>query len=147
MIFNKQLIKHDPVNGIFGDCMRTAIACLLDKLPEEVPHFGEHFLDSATFDAAVNSYLASQGLAQFTIAFHGECGIKSVIDTVGFTNKNMYYLLSGQSNRKVNHIVVCCENKIIHDPHPSGDGLEAPCNDGYFWATVLVPALMKREEA
>ena len=38
---HKQLIKHDPENGQWGDCGRTAIACLLDLHPSDVPHFWE----------------------------------------------------------------------------------------------------------
>ena len=34
-----QLNKHDPANGVYGDCGRTVIACLLDLHPSEVPHF------------------------------------------------------------------------------------------------------------
>ena len=142
MIFNKQLIKHDPANGVYGDCQRTAIACLLDKLPEDVPNFGVHFMDAEKFDAAMNDYLSSQGLAQFTVAYDGSVGIKAVLDAIGQMNGRHYYMLSGQSERGVNHVVVCRGNKIIHDPHPSSAGLNAPCDNGYFYVCVLVPTSM-----
>ena len=39
MKFYKQLHKHDPDNGVWGDCHRTAIGCLLDIEPELIPNF------------------------------------------------------------------------------------------------------------
>lgn len=33
MKYNKQLFRHHPEQGIFGDCHRTAIACMLDLEP------------------------------------------------------------------------------------------------------------------
>jgi len=53
MRFHKQLItNHNPESGIFGDCQRTAIACLLDKHPSDVPHFAtpETWNNGETFD-------------------------------------------------------------------------------------------------
>jgi hypothetical protein len=44
MKFNKQLVEYDPVNKIFGDCMRTAIRCILNLRPEDVPPFGEYWI-------------------------------------------------------------------------------------------------------
>lgn len=38
MQYHKQLNKRDPENGVFGDCYRTAVACILDKHPSEVIH-------------------------------------------------------------------------------------------------------------
>lgn len=35
----KQLYGHNPDQGIFGDCFRTALGCLLNLPPEKVPHF------------------------------------------------------------------------------------------------------------
>ena len=49
-----QLHKHDPANGVYGDCGRTAIACLLDLHPS--PHFwnGEK-ADNPTADEDLTS--------------------------------------------------------------------------------------------
>ena len=37
----QQKFKHDPANGSYGDCFRTALACILDLDRDEVPHFNE----------------------------------------------------------------------------------------------------------
>ena len=41
MEFYKQLNEHNPDEGVYGDCYRTAIGCLLNIPPEFVPHFCE----------------------------------------------------------------------------------------------------------
>ena len=38
---HKQLNRHRPEEGVFGDCYRTAIACLLDLRPQDVPHVAD----------------------------------------------------------------------------------------------------------
>ena len=36
--FQKQANRHDPENGIFGDCYRTCLAGLLGVDRDSVPH-------------------------------------------------------------------------------------------------------------
>ncbi|MCK4817308.1 hypothetical protein KA005_16175, partial [bacterium] len=35
----KQLNRHNPEEGVFGDCYRTCIANVLGVFPTAVPHF------------------------------------------------------------------------------------------------------------
>ncbi len=37
MLQHRQLFLHEPERRSFGDCHRTALACLLNLPPEEVP--------------------------------------------------------------------------------------------------------------
>jgi len=39
------------------------------------------------------------------------------------SNKGVIYTASGPSARGVSHIVVYQDGKMIHDPHPSNEGL------------------------
>jgi hypothetical protein len=58
----KQLVKHDPFNGQYGDCARTAIACLLNMHPSEVEHFLEDgCADGEVFWRRVNGWLSARG--------------------------------------------------------------------------------------
>lgn len=139
MKFHKQNIEHKPELGQYGNCHQAAIACLLDKELDEVPHFGAHFESSELFYGLEGSYLASQGLATFNMAFNGTDGLERVLSSIGFMNRNVQYLIAGRSSRGINHTVVGKGTKIIHDPHPSGEGICSPCDDGYFWVTVLIP--------
>ena len=39
MIEQKQLYRHKPTEGSYGDCWRTCLACILDRNPETIPHY------------------------------------------------------------------------------------------------------------
>lgn len=39
MIPQHQAFRHDPDNGVYGDCARTAFATLLGVPRDDVPHF------------------------------------------------------------------------------------------------------------
>ena len=38
-------------------------------------------------------------------------------------NVDVPYLVTGKSSRGVDHVVIYMNDKMIHDPHPSGEGL------------------------
>lgn len=138
MQYHKQLFLHDPDNGVFGDCHRTALACLLDKQPKEVPHFLEGNPDGVEFIRREREYLETQGLSLFQVAYADT--IENVLATVGQQNPGLRYILGGKSPRGTNHSVVCCGSEIIHDPHPDSGGLVAGIDpDGYCWVDVLIP--------
>lgn len=141
MKFHRQRFLHDPDNGVFGDCMRTAIACVLDLEIEEVPHFNEGGPDGKEFCRRVGEFVASRGLSIFTVPYSGEGGLGPVLESIGHYNPSAIYLLSGEATRGANHVVVCRGGEILHDPHPSDDGLIGPCQpDGFYWVEILVPS-------
>jgi hypothetical protein len=132
----KQTIIHDPKNGKYGDCQRAAIASFLDMTVESVPHFldGDPGID--IFNARLREFLGPKGLNLFAIPF--DCDIENVLRTVGGINPGVPYMLVGESPRSVNHVVVCQDDAMIHDPHPSNAGLIGPCKeDGFYWVEVL----------
>ncbi|MDP3228476.1 MAG: hypothetical protein Q8N13_10945 [Acidovorax sp.] len=135
MQFHKQLFHHKPEEGIYGDCHRTAIACVLDKAPQDVPDFGVHFNDGKQFESAVKAYLETQNLFPFSIAFPPD--LPALLEYMGNINPGVHYLLSGRSKTGVNHSVVCLGNAIIWDPSLTDAGIVGPCDDGYFWVLVL----------
>lgn len=113
-----QRIKHDPENGIYGDCMRASIASLLELQYEEVPHF--YTVDSTeVFDKNIRKFLKSKGFALLTVwpvdfkneshAVHGQTGI--------------HHIISGNTIRGTYHATVGLDGVVVHDPHESKDGL------------------------
>jgi hypothetical protein len=138
MIFHKQRHRHRPEEGIFGDCQRTCYAMILDKQPEDIPNFGVHIGNSEAWGKAIKDFLASQGLAASHTVFGGE-SLDTVLITQKCTNPGQLYLLAGQSRNGVNHVVVCCDDKIIADPALDDSGIIGPCDDGYYWVERLVP--------
>jgi hypothetical protein len=133
----KQLFRHKPAEGIYGDCHRTAIACLLDMAPEAVPHFGENFSDADKFHAEEARFLRSVGYKTVTAVW--DCALDVVLATQGNLNPEAYYLLGGQSRTGVNHTVIGLGNTIAWDPSLDDAVIVGPCDDGRYWVSWLVP--------
>ena len=109
-----------------GNCMNAAFASLLEIDIETIPHFedmpnaGEGTKEKPSWWKAMNDWLAELGfyiVAQYqNIYFEG------------------YYIANGPSPRGVEHSVVYKGSVMVHDPHPSGAGIEKITS-----AWVLVP--------
>ena len=136
MKYYKQEVLHDPKTGNFGDCQRAAIATVLQLDMSEVPHFNEGGPDSLEFFDRISEFLNQRGMTLFSIPFQA-CPLEDLLRTMGVNNENTVYMLSGTTPRGVNHVVVCKGGKLIHDPHPSNDGLTGPCDDGYWWIEIV----------
>src|SRR5690606_6329025 len=77
----RQLLGHDPDNGIYGDCMRTSIAALLDLPPQEVPHFFEGGASAADGWKLIDEFLAARGLLLHAFSFKVD-SVKEVLDAM-----------------------------------------------------------------
>lgn len=139
----KQKYRHNPELGEFGDCHRTAIACLLDLDRDDVPNFGEHYDDAAAFRAAERRFLAQHGL--FTVDTVFACSLDDLLTTQEAVNPGVYYLLAGESASRLCHSVIGCGGAIAWDPSLDDAGIVGPCADGYFWVTHLVPMFMRKQ--
>lgn len=140
---HKQRFKHEPDKGIFGDCDRTAMACLLDMSPDEVPHWGVHMGNHALFDKVKREWLATQGLFENHIAF--ECTRDELNENMRSLFRDVYVLLTGTSKNGCHHVVIARNGDIVHDPALDDSGIVSPCNDGYWWLSVLMPLCLKPE--
>src|SRR6267378_6963190 len=141
MIFRKQLIRHDPENGKYGDCFRTALACLLNREPETVPHFFDSpvVVDDGEGHAKFNEWLGEEAcLRMVSVAF--DSAPSQVRCWAEACNPGVYWLMGCQS-RIANHIVVCCGGEVVCDPSLTPTPVDElkRCTDGYTWYTVLVP--------
>jgi hypothetical protein len=137
MIFQKQAFRHRPDEGVFGDCHRTAIACMLNLPRDKVPNFGEHWGDPEGFEEAVRAFLRERELAAVNVVFAAP--LADVLQTMGAVNPAAYYLLGGTSTTGVGHTVVGHGGRIVLDPSLDDAGIVGPMDDGYFWITFLVP--------
>lgn len=148
MIRRHQLFRHEPHNEIFGDCHRTAIACLLDLEPWEVPHFVQ--LDKTRpgyrWEDGQAEFLAHRGLFAVDIFFDG-ASLEGVFGFMQSRNPKAYYLLGGMSPRGTDHTVICCGGGFDWDPHPEGGFLTGPMSHGFFEITFLLPLAMQLQEA
>jgi len=137
---HKQLYRHQPDIGIYGDCMRTVYACLLDKeSPADVPHFRSDNPPGGVLWDRVNAWLGQQGYKDFTVAFPGDTPLHEVLRCMGITNPGIWYMLAGTSRNKVGHVVICLGDAIAWDTSLDDSGIVAPCEDGFWRIEVLVP--------
>lgn len=114
MIPHTQTIFVNDPRGIPGDCMRTAVAALLDLPTEAVPHFVLFEAPGVWFQV-FNMWLEGRGLRIKPLA-------RGAVDR--------QCLAIGMSPRGVEHVVVWGPDGLVHDPHPSRAGIEAR----QFWA-------------
>lgn len=139
----KQLIRHRPNEGLYGDCFRTAIAAALDLDAADVPHFmdgtvGKGEAPKAHDDA--EAWLNERGLTQINMLFPGDLSADAVICSVKLCNPHspgIVFMLGGESRSGVNHVVLCCDGEIACDPSQTDSGIIGPCDDGYYWVTFF----------
>ena len=134
----KQLFRHRPNEGTYGDCHRTAIACVLDMDANEVPHF----MDGGAAEDAHDRFerwLNDRGIATINVVFPGKTPLYDVLQTVAVTNSRTHpvFILGGQSRTGCNHSVVCCDGEIVCDPSQDDSGIVGPCDDGMYWLTFF----------
>lgn len=141
--------RHDPDNNVYGDCHRTAIACLLDLEPEEVPHFGQLFQEAKdrgerpVWGEEVEAWLNSRGLTQVDVVFSPD--LDGMFNFMQQRNPLTYYLLGGTSPRGSDHTVICRGGGFEWDPHPDGGFLVGPMSHEYYEVSFILPLAMKAQ--
>ena len=142
MTTHKQLFGHDPENGIFGDCFRTALACILDMEPCAVPHFFDGGKSSNDAFRELGPWLRGHSLALFELPMHGESKLEDILGSICAHSPGLFYLLTGESTSGINHTVVCYGKHVVCDPYiggPNDEALIGPAEDGLWFVGVLTP--------
>ena len=134
----KQAHRHDPANGIYGDCHRTCIAMILDMDRDDVPHFAaEAERDEDLFWRLQDDWLGKRGLTMASFGF--AAALDAVLEQMGAQAPKVHYILGGKSMSGAHHSVVALGGHIAADPSPDGSGLVGPCADGHYWVDLLCP--------
>lgn len=111
---------YDKAAGKHGNCMQAAVASIMDLPLEAVPNFIEGTKSGGEQHRRFLHWFRDSGLY--------------VLMLPGNYVPEVPYLASGPASRGVHHMVVMSGGKLLHDPHPSRDGLTSV--DQVF---VLVP--------
>lgn len=135
MIAQKQLFRHEPDKGIYGDCWRTVLACLLDMDPREIPHMHVEMESADTWPVA--EWLDRQGLRNVALPISGEVDLETALLVASAPNPGLRFMFVGTSRTGCNHIVIAQDGEIIHDPSQTGAGIIGPCADGYWWMEFI----------
>ena len=145
----KQTRLYDPSHGqppgnCWAACIATILELELDELPDEKDFWQPGQPPRKTwppFYAAMIAWLAERNLTLIEVR----------VDNIEIDWGDSYEILSGTSprNKDILHSVVGFGGKIVHDPHPSGDGLlegdgAKPWTRSYF--VVCNPAKLLRRE-
>lgn len=110
-------VKHAPESGQYGDCLRACIASLLDMEadPEVVPHFAYDGADAEVVNERLRVYLATLGLAPWWSHYDPALSVGEVLST--FTNaRGPHFLLFGRTASGGDHVIVCRDGMVAHDP-------------------------------
>jgi hypothetical protein len=135
---HQQLFRHDPENGVYGDCFRTVIACLMRLKPEEVPHVVGPGTTSDVSNSAMRKFLSAHGFVLLEIAFPGEMPLADALHLGGVLSHGMHWILSGRSRNGCNHVVICKEAEIVHDTSIDQSGIVGPTDVDQWWIGWLV---------
>lgn len=128
-------LKHNPPEQ-YGDCLRAAIATVLDLDTEQVPHF---YHDNPASDVAlhrVRDFLFAGGDAPFIINYPPDIARDELLEMLGTLNPNATYLLFGNTGNE-DHVVVCQGGKVVHNPAWYGGTLVGPSSMGYWMVLVI----------
>lgn len=139
---HQQLFRHDPDNGVYGDCFRTVFACLLNLQPADVTHFCDGPDDGHSADR-VRAWLEPRGLAFIELPFSGSqiTKVDDVLSIGAAYSQGLHWVLTGKSKNGVNHLVICRNAEIIHDTSIDQSGIVGPGVDGNWWIGWLVGRL------
>jgi hypothetical protein len=142
MRLQKQAYLHDPSNGIFGDCYRTCLACILDMDRDDVPHYVTT-MDPVEWAENVqpkyDAWLAELGLQELAIPVH-DADLEQILNFHKTRSvQATVAMLTGKSSSGCNHVVIVTNGQIVHDPSITESSIIGPCDDGFYWLTWLIP--------
>lgn len=116
-----------------GNCYAAAIASILEVPITEVPNVEVFYKwDTLFWDDIMNKWLSLMGYELVNglefIVFHEDIIDKNDYSHINIEEekerlKDKFYLVSGKSIRGVFHICIYQNGKLVHDPHPTKDGL------------------------
>ena len=121
----------------FGNCFPAAIASLLELPLDEVPNveifFGLKGQDEHYWMDVMNKFLESKNLTlrnanEYFNTFHSSIAVLFSEEERKENAKALniwdeFYLAIGKSSRGVMHNVIMKNGLMVHDPHPSREGL------------------------
>lgn len=143
MRLQKQAYQHDPDNGIFGDCYRTCLACMLNMDRDHVPHYVTTMNPddwASVVQPKYDAWLAMFGLQELAIPVH-DADLDQILNFQKTRSAQpTVAMLTGRSASGCNHVVLVSDGEIVHDPSIVDSGIVGPCSDGFYWLTWLIPA-------
>ena len=121
---NQTITADDPQR--MGNCVSACVASLLNRPLDEVPHFGEEGLALGdTLQDGPNGRVG-HGIAWWAmlLGYMAAAGYAPVeLTDVDQAEPGELLFVAGMSPRGIMHQVIYRDGELLHDPHPSHDGL------------------------
>lgn len=142
MIPHYCLVMHNPPDT-YGDCLRACIAtiCNIENIGD-VPHFAHGVNgpeDGERANELMKAFLLTRGLRPFYVAVPAESAtIDEVFEQQKLANADIDYLLFCKCGG-ADHVVICRNDRVIHNPSLSQSSISGPAMDGLWVIVVLVP--------
>lgn len=137
MQYHKSRVKHNPPHT-YGDCLQASIACVLDLDPvTHVPHFFHDGCDAKTAMERLQFFLQEHGTRAAFMMMDGAEPLAAVQEWMRITNPGIIYLLFGNTG-EADHVVICQDDKIIHDVAWYPVGLHRSSSNGFWQIVVFV---------
>lgn len=113
-----------------GNCFAAAIASLVEKPLTEVPNVEVLFdVDGVSWYGVMDAWLRANGFEIITNngykVFHSpsEFNEETRVDLWNDL-RGKYYMASGMSPRGVMHVCIYQDGVMVHDPHPTREGID-----------------------
>lgn len=135
VVLQKGLVRHNPPHT-YGDCHRAAVAMVLSRPVESVPHFFDNGSDPS-WDPYTD-WLEENDIHRINTVFNGDCLLESIYLTMDICNGNRPFILGGKSSLGENHSVVI-QKMIMFDPSPVDSGIVGPTSNDLFEVEYLIP--------
>lgn len=139
----KQKFRHDPANGVWGDCHRTCVAAIFNLDRDDVPHFADGGPGDGAVNQRVTDWLKPLNLQQVHIPF--DCTLEQLFASFDALNPMLHFILGGTSKNGTGHSVVCCGGAIALDPSLDDSGIVGKMDDGFFWVTFFCPIVVRQD--
>lgn len=119
-----------------GNCWQTAVACIIDTDPEELPsQFSSYYEDKRDDGTIVLRMSYNNALQAYLRKHHGLAYVEFHSPPEAFINVRFrgYHIMTGLTVRSAEyggqrHVVVGRDGKVVWDPHPSRLGLTDEIN-------------------
>lgn len=129
--------------GEEGDCFAACLGSLLGVPLNFVPNFmsgtgnGKLLPDSSV--QIMTTWLKGRGCGGY-VEFGFNLLLERVLENIGNSSPEAYYILTGCNEAMRTHAVVCRGGLILHDPatSPGIHNIRRPCRDGFYRVGFLL---------
>lgn len=121
----QQFPEHRPEQGIIGDCIRAAIASILDLPLSRVPHYVKaYWPDAGRANREIDRFVLKHGY--MLVILPGTLFAQMI---AGNGADILHLILGVDGHEHLPHSCVGRNGRIVHDPDPRSPGLAGSLND------------------